>query len=106
MLLTLLNFVFHDFWSFIFGSEYNSRFSFYCQLNYSGGRGNLCDLQSWIFYVGGTSGLIGNYLSTSGRSNNEDLQMIEDLELEWQGNRVEDLDLTIPEAESTPPAKG
>ena len=37
-------------------------------LKVAGGREkNLRDLQSWIFYVGGTSGLIGNYLATSGR---------------------------------------
>jgi biotin synthase len=62
-------------------------------LKIAGGREkNLRDLQSWIFYVGGTSGLIGNYLATAGRPNNEDLQMIEDLELVWQDDRVGDLD--------------
>ena len=39
-------------------------------LKMAGGREkNLRDLQSWIFYVGGTSGLIGNYLATAGRPN-------------------------------------
>jgi biotin synthase len=65
-------------------------------LKIAGGREkNLRDLQSWIFYVGGTSGLIGNYLATAGRPNGEDLQMIEDLELQWHDDRVGDLDPNI-----------
>src|ERR1700724_144089 len=66
-------------------------------LKVAGGREkNLRDLQSWIFYVGGTSGLIGNYLATAGRPNHEDLQMIEDLELTWHDDRVGDLDPGLP----------
>ncbi len=62
-------------------------------LKVAGGREkNLRDLQSWIFYVGATSGLIGNYLATYGRANEEDLQMIEDLELTWNDDRVGDAD--------------
>jgi biotin synthase len=65
-------------------------------LKIAGGREkNLRDLQSWIFYVGGTSALIGNYLATAGRPNEEDLQMIEDLELTWADDRVGDVDPTI-----------
>jgi biotin synthase len=76
-------------------------------LKVAGGREkNLRDLQSWIFYVGGTSGLIGNYLSTYGRANQEDLQMISDLELEWQDDRVGDLDESIPVSEITPNSSG
>ena len=76
-------------------------------LKVAGGREkNLRDLQSWIFYVGGTSGLIGNYLSTYGRANQEDLQMISDLELEWQDDRVGDLDELIPDSEPVPHSKG
>jgi len=72
-------------------------------LKVAGGRGNnLRDLQSWIFYVGGTSGLISNYFSTYGRANQEDLQMIKDLELEWQDDRVGDLDEWIPASENSP----
>lgn len=68
-------------------------------LKVAGGREkNLRDLQSWIFYVGGTSALIGNYLATFGRSNEEDLRMIEDLELTWHDDRVGDADPAI-----TPP---
>ena len=66
-------------------------------LKIAGGREkNLRDLQSWIFYVGGTSGLIGNYLATIGRPNSEDLQMIRDLELTWADDRVGDVDPEVP----------
>jgi biotin synthase len=66
-------------------------------LKVAGGREkNLRDLQSWIFYVGATSGLIGNYLATYGRPNHEDLQMIEDLELQWADDRVGDADPQMP----------
>jgi biotin synthase len=65
-------------------------------LKIAGGREkNLRDLQSWIFYVGGTSALIGNYLATAGRPNEDDLQMIEDLELTWADDRVGDFDPTV-----------
>lgn len=65
-------------------------------LKVAGGREkNLRDLQSWIFYVGATSSLIGNYLASFGRSHEQDLQMIEDLELTWHEDRVGDLDPTI-----------
>jgi biotin synthase len=46
----------------------------------AGGREiNLRDMQSWIFYAGATSILVGNYLTTTGRSAAEDLAMISDL---------------------------
>ncbi|MCS6851836.1 MAG: biotin synthase BioB [Gemmataceae bacterium] len=68
-------------------------------LKVAGGREkNLRDLQSWIFYVGATSALIGNYLATTGRPNHEDLQMIDDLELTWHGDRVGDADPAPPAA--------
>jgi biotin synthase len=74
-------------------------------LKVAGGREkNLRDLQSWIFYVGGTSGLIGNYLATAGRPNREDLQMIEDLELTWHEDRVGDADPAVAPPEAAPPA--
>jgi biotin synthase len=66
-------------------------------LKVAGGREkNLRDLQSWIFYVGATSALIGNYLATSGRPHGDDLQMIEDLGLMWADDRVGDADPAIP----------
>src|SRR5262245_4574135 len=71
-------------------------------LKVAGGREkNLRDLQSWIFYVGATSGLIGNYLATSGRPNAEDMQLIEDLELSWHEDRVGDAD---PAVAPSPPS--
>ncbi len=71
-------------------------------LKVGGGREkNLRDLQSWIFYVGATSALIGNYLATLGRPNHEDLRMIEDLELTWHEDRVGDAD---PDIAAPPPS--
>jgi len=53
-------------------------------LKVAGGREkNLRDLQSWIFYVGATSALIGNYLATYGRPHEEDMRMVKDLDLVW-----------------------
>ena len=65
-------------------------------LKVAGGREkNIRDLQSWVFYVGGTSAIIGNYLATFGRKNEDDLRMIEDLELTWADDRVGDRDPLI-----------
>ena len=51
-------------------------------LKVAGGREhNLRNLQSWIFYAGATSTMVGNYLTTTGRDAQTDLQMIEDLGL-------------------------
>ena len=53
------------------------------EIKIAGGRErNLRDLQSWMFYAGANSTMIGNYLTTKGRRVEEDLQMIQDLELE------------------------
>lgn len=50
----------------------------------AGGREpNLRDLQSMIFMAGASATLVGNYLTTGGRSAKDDLQMIADLGLEW-----------------------
>jgi len=52
------------------------------ELKVAGGREvNLRDLQSWMFYAGANSTMIGNYLTTRGKTPNEDLQMIKDLGL-------------------------
>jgi biotin synthase-like enzyme len=76
-------------------------------LKVAGGREkNLRDLQSWIFYVGATSALIGNYLATYGRPHSEDMQMIRDLGLEWHDDRVGDFDPSVlPPAEASPRAR-
>lgn len=52
-------------------------------LKVAGGRVlNLRDMQSWIFHAGCTAILTGNYLTTAGRSVEDDLQMLSDLGLE------------------------
>ncbi len=40
---------------------------------------NLRDLQSWIFLAGANGMMIGNYLTTTGRGEEQDLQMLRDL---------------------------
>jgi len=51
-------------------------------LKVAGGRDvNLRDLQSWIFYAGATSMMVGNYLTTQGRALEDDLRMLRDLDL-------------------------
>ena len=53
----------------------------------AGGREvNLRDMQSWIFHAGATSILVGNYLTTAGRSPKDDLAMISDLGLQIVDN--------------------
>lgn len=47
----------------------------------AGGRHLLRDLQSWVFYAGATSLMVGNYLTTSGRNIEMDHQMVMDLGL-------------------------
>lgn len=67
----------------------------------AGGREkNLRDLQSWIFYAGATSMLVGNYLATYGRPAGQDLKMIEDLGLEWV-QEVGGPDPNAPEPETS-----
>lgn len=51
-------------------------------LQICGGREvNLRDMQSWIFYAGANGMMIGGYLTTAGRSVEQDLKMMEDLGL-------------------------
>ncbi len=53
------------------------------EIKIAGGRElNLRDLQSWIFLAGADSFLIGNYLTTYGRSPDVDRQMVRDLGFE------------------------
>jgi biotin synthase len=55
------------------------------ELKVAGGREKvLRDLQSWIFFAGGDSTMIGNYLTTYGRSPEMDHQMVRDLGLSWR----------------------
>lgn len=54
------------------------------EIKIAGGRErNLRDLQSWIFYAGANSTMIGNYLTTTGRKVEDDFQMISDLGLKF-----------------------
>ncbi|MFI4861891.1 MAG: biotin synthase BioB, partial [Phycisphaerales bacterium JB063] len=50
------------------------------ELKVAGGRETILrDLQSWMFFAGGSSFLIGNYLTTFGRTPKQDHQMLADL---------------------------
>lgn len=55
------------------------------ELKISGGR-EIClrDLQSWMFFAGADSTMIGNYLTTYGRAPEQDHQMVRDLGLRWR----------------------
>lgn len=54
------------------------------ELKIAGGREKILrDLQSWIFFAGGSSFLIGNYLTTFGRTPQQDHQMLADLGLPY-----------------------
>lgn len=57
------------------------------EIKLSGGREtNLRALQSWMFYAGANSTMIGNYLTTEGNPVEDDIQMIKDLGLTHTGN--------------------
>lgn len=52
------------------------------RISVCGGREkNLRDLQSWMFFAGANGTMIGNYLTTTGRDEQQDLQMLKDLGL-------------------------
>ncbi len=54
------------------------------ELKIAGGREKILrDMQSWIFFAGGSSFLIGNYLTTFGRSPKDDHQMLKDLGMSY-----------------------
>lgn len=46
---------------------------------------NLRELQSWLFMAGASGTMVGNYLTTSGRSREIDMQMFSDLEVKTRG---------------------
>jgi biotin synthase len=55
------------------------------ELKVAGGREKvLRDMQSWIFFAGADSTMIGNYLTTYGRAPEQDQQMVLDLGLKWR----------------------
>jgi len=50
------------------------------ELKIAGGRETILrDMQSWMFFAGGSSFLVGNYLTTFGRTPKQDHQMLKDL---------------------------
>lgn len=55
------------------------------ELKIAGGREKILrDMQSWMFFAGGSSFLIGNYLTTFGRSAQQDHQMLADLGMPFE----------------------
>jgi biotin synthase-like enzyme len=75
------------------------------EIKIAGGR-ELClrDLQSWIFFAGADSFLIGNYLTTYGRKAEEDRRMVADLGLEvedFRESQSPDLDQELHRAEDS-----
>ena len=46
---------------------------------------NLRELQSWIFMAGASGTMVGNYLTTSGRDRDVDMQMFADIEVKSHG---------------------
>ncbi len=56
------------------------------EIRVAGGRQHLGDMQSMIFMAGASGVMIGDYLTTKGRSVDDDLKMISDLKLQVRGN--------------------
>jgi biotin synthase len=75
------------------------------ELKIAGGREKvLRDMQSWIFFAGGSSFLIGNYLTTYGRGPADDHQMLRDLGVSFVTFDEVEHDAPPPTAEA--PAQG
>ena len=56
------------------------------EIRIAGGRQFLGDMQSMIFMAGASGVMIGDYLTTTGRSVNDDLKMFDDLKLRVRGD--------------------
>ena len=57
----------------------------HAEIKVAGGREKILrDMQSWAFYAGASSFLIGNYLTTFGRTPEQDHQMLKDLGLNYR----------------------
>ncbi len=56
------------------------------EIRIAGGRQFLGDMQSMIFMAGASGVMIGDYLTTRGRSVDDDIKMIRDLKLQVRGN--------------------
>ncbi len=56
------------------------------RISVCGGREhNLRDFQSWIFMAGASGTMVGNYLTTTGRDRETDMQMFRDAEVRIDG---------------------
>ncbi len=56
------------------------------RISVCGGREpNLREFQSWMFAAGASGTMVGNYLTTSGRDRETDLQLFRDAEVEVDG---------------------
>ncbi len=56
------------------------------EIRVAGGRQHLRDMQSMIFFAGASGIMVGDYLTTVGRSIDDDLQMLDDLKLKVRGD--------------------
>jgi len=56
------------------------------EIRIAGGRQFLGDMQSMIFMAGASGVMIGDYLTTTGRSVDDDLQMFANLKLNVRGD--------------------
>ena len=56
------------------------------EIRIAGGRQFLGDMQSMIFMAGASGVMIGDYLTTSGRSVDDDLKMFDNLKLRVRGD--------------------
>ncbi len=70
------------------------------EIRIAGGRQFLGDMQSMIFMAGASGVMIGNYLTTKGRSVGDDLKMISDLKLQVRGNTQQRREQTQAQAAS------
>jgi biotin synthase len=56
------------------------------EIRIAGGRQFLGDMQAMIFMAGASGVMIGDYLTTKGRSVEDDIKMLEDLKLSARGD--------------------
>lgn len=68
------------------------------EIRIAGGRQFLGDMQSMIFMAGASGVMIGDYLTTSGRSVDDDLKMFDDLKLRVRGDTQQRRDAQLQRA--------
>jgi len=77
------------------------------EIKVAGGREKILrDMQSWIFFAGANSFLIGNYLTTYGRSAEDDHQMLRDLEVAYAGYDEVEYEAPLETAPGPAPSAG